>query len=253
MEYKFKTGVIAGIPTDETITVGFEDGTALTFGKSYWLGSSDPAAGMTVSVMFNRDMGIMGCNETVAVPRRETATDGACAAENAGNVKNKAAPRSEKNTYKDSSTVMEHSVWRLSVQDRDDIQEMLRGDSFIRIATRPLLKKYATFKGRAPRIEFWSYWIFYWTVSSLLILASYASSPPLSGPVTFLIPVFILFCILPSISLYVRRLHDIGKHGGWCALCLIPYIGLIILLWLVSRPSQPEDNKYGVCPLPLEK
>lgn len=35
----------------------------------------------------------MGCNETVAAPRRETATDGAGAAEKAGDVKNKAAPR----------------------------------------------------------------------------------------------------------------------------------------------------------------
>lgn len=161
MEYKFKTGVISGITSDEIITVVFEDGTVLTFGKSYWLGLSDPAAGMTVSVMFNRDMGIMGCNEAVATLGQENRDSRAVAgtAENAGFVGNKATSRLEKNTYKDYSIGIEHSVWQFSVQDRDEIREILDSGSIFQMALRPLFKKYATSKGRAPRIEFGLYWI----------------------------------------------------------------------------------------------
>lgn len=252
MEYRFKTGVIAGIQTDETITVGFEDGTALTFGKSYWLGSSDPAAGMTVSVMFNRDMGIMGCNETVAAPRRETATDGAGAAENAGDVKNKAAPRSERNTYKGGGTVMEHSVWRLSVQDRNEIREIL-DDLPPLIAFRPLFKKYATFKGRAPRIEFWFYQALNSLVSLFIMIGSSSASQSHKASYLSLQLLLTLICIPPGLCLWIRRLHDIGKSGLCLLYGFIPFIGWIFLLWASLRPSQPEDNKYGVCPLPLEK
>ena len=60
-----------------------------------------------------------------------------------------------------------------------------------------------------------------------------------------LIPQFLLF--MPSLSVCVRRLHDIGKSGWMLLIGLIPYIGGIILLILYCKDSM-GDNEYGTNP-----
>jgi uncharacterized membrane protein YhaH (DUF805 family) len=54
-----------------------------------------------------------------------------------------------------------------------------------------------------------------------------------------------LALLLPSLAVAVRRLHDIGKSGWWYFLCLIPFIGGIILLIFYCTDGQPEANEYG--------
>lgn len=232
MEYRFKTGVIAGIPTDETITVGFEDGTALTFGKSYWLGSSDPAAGMTVSVMFNRDMGIMGCNETVAVPRRETATDGAGAAENAGDVKNKAAPRSERNTYKGGG------------KTKETTPGIKRKNPLVTFIEMCQIKNWTT-EGRATVYEYGSFFVM-WTILAFLptILGEMLKAGRgIDKLLEILTHIYLFATILPLWAVSVRRLHDIGSSGWWLVvICPFIFTGSFFLLLL---PGNPYTNKYG--------
>lgn len=89
------------------------------------------------------------------------------------------------------------------------------------------LKKYAQFGGRARRKE---YWQFFLLNLILLIVASI-----LDGALgTSLIPgtgVFYsltsLALLLPGISVYVRRLHDVNK-SGW--LILLPIVGAVLLV-----------------------
>ena len=60
--------------------------------------------------------------------------------------------------------------------------------------------------------------------------------------------IFIIFTILniiPSISIVVRRLHDINESGGLYFLMFIPYIGSIIILVFMCLNSVNENNKYG--------
>lgn len=52
--------------------------------------------------------------------------------------------------------------------------------------------------------------------------------------------IYILAALTPTIAVVVRRLHDTGKSGGWCFICLVPWIGGIILLILLLMPSRPE-------------
>ncbi len=52
--------------------------------------------------------------------------------------------------------------------------------------------------------------------------------------------IYILAVMVPTIAVMVRRLHDTGKSGGWCFICLVPWIGGIILLILLLMPSRPE-------------
>ncbi len=86
------------------------------------------------------------------------------------------------------------------------------------------LKKYATFKGRATRAEFW--WFFFFC---LLGLVSICLTSSIIGNFAFtLSSFFFLAIVLPLLAVTIRRLHD-TNHTGWC----IPMI--IFALFLVSK------------------
>lgn len=101
------------------------------------------------------------------------------------------------------------------------------------------------YRGRTSRPEFW------WGVLgnalimvALLVLLG-ASLGSFAKPVNpFSIAMMVLFaafCIvelLPSITLIIRRMHDIGKSGYYVLVLLIPLFGFIWYLYLVTRPSK---------------
>ena len=109
-----------------------------------------------------------------------------------------------------------------------------------------LVDKYATFSGRATRSEYWYYCLFcilLWLF--LIVLLTIVGNPELLTWISVIIGV--LF-IIPNWSVTFRRLHDIGR-SGWCVLiCLIPYLGRIILIIMMCLNSD-EDNEYGPKPL----
>ena len=80
------------------------------------------------------------------------------------------------------------------------------------------------------------------TVLSLLI--------PLVGAIVAVLLYVLcgLALFLPSLAACVRRLHDIGKSGVFCLISLIPCVGLFILLILMCKASQVENNQYGPNP-----
>lgn len=43
----------------------------------------------------------------------------------------------------------------------------------------------------------------------------------------------------------VKRAHDLGHHGAWVLVQLIPYAGWIYSLFLLFAPGSPYSNKYG--------
>src|SRR4051794_11766381 len=86
-------------------------------------------------------------------------------------------------------------------------------------AKRPL-QKYADFTGRAPRAEYW--WYFLGIVISAIVLSIVESILGLGklvfgiyGPLTALLW---LGTIVPSIAAGVRRLHDTNRSGWWMLL-----------------------------------
>lgn len=59
---------------------------------------------------------------------------------------------------------------------------------------------------------------------------------------------FLLYCIIPSITVSVRRLHDLGASGWVLVLVLVPYLGPLLLLLAAALPSQPGGDRYGPSP-----
>ena len=53
-----------------------------------------------------------------------------------------------------------------------------------------------------------------------------------------------LVFLIPQLAICWRRLHDIGRSGGWYFLGLIPIVGAIILIVWYCKDSD-ADNQYG--------
>jgi len=112
-----------------------------------------------------------------------------------------------------------------------------------------VLKKYATFSGRARRKEFWMFVLFTFVVEIVLaIIDAIIGTYNTALGIGLLSGLFYLAILVPSIALNTRRLHDIGKSGWFQLLFIIPIVGFILwIIWMV-RDSDDGVNKYGPSP-----
>ena len=107
-------------------------------------------------------------------------------------------------------------------------------------------KKYAVWTGRATRSEYW-----YFSLFTFLITIGLAVIDTVLGTVDettgqgVLGILWSLFIFLPTLAVFVRRLHDTGRSGWWFWIALIPLIGVIVLLVFMCIDSQSEANQYG--------
>lgn len=64
-------------------------------------------------------------------------------------------------------------------------------------------KKFATFKGRARRSEYWWFQLFCFLLSIVTCGIGY------------------IVVLIPNIAVTVRRLHDVGRSGWWWGICFL--------------------------------
>ena len=101
---------------------------------------------------------------------------------------------------------------------------------------------YAKFSGRARRSEYWFFALF----NFLVLLGAQLFDAVLFGSTTGLFYVLAaLGLFIPSLAVAWRRLHDIGKSGGFLFIVLIPIVGAILLIVWLTTDSQPAKNQYG--------
>lgn len=114
-------------------------------------------------------------------------------------------------------------------------------------AVTAVFSDYATFPGRAPRQEYWYFILFQCVASMVLALLNHVltGSASLSIWVLGIAAIYWIATALPTIAVTVRRLHDIGRGGGWICLMLIPVVGVIWLLILLMLPSGRVENRFG--------
>ncbi len=94
--------------------------------------------------------------------------------------------------------------------------------------------KYAQWAGRAPRAEFWWFFVFQFGVYLLASLAS---------PLVHLVALLVLF--LPSLTVAVRRLHDLDRSGWWLLVGWVPVLGFLLLLYWFVQPGTAGPNTHG--------
>lgn len=115
-----------------------------------------------------------------------------------------------------------------------------------------VLKKYATFSGRARRKEYWMFSLFHFIfafvcgfLDGLLGFISYETG------LGILSSLYILATFLPSLAVLVRRLHDTDRSGWWVLMGIIPLIGPIVLLVFACLDSKVGENRFGPNPKEL--
>ena len=111
------------------------------------------------------------------------------------------------------------------------------------------------FKTRATRSEFWYFYLFttavgfvglqldiFFQLQLIDILLSNSSESIVLGPVYIFL--YFLF-LIPSFSLYFRRLHDVNRSGWWLLIVLIPFIGIITIIFFMCLKGTEGNNDFG--------
>ena len=94
-------------------------------------------------------------------------------------------------------------------------------------------RKYADFKGRASRSEFW-----WWALFNLI------ASVCLQVIDERLSLAFTIGTLLPYAAVATRRLHDTDRSGWSQLIGLVPLIGWVLMVvWLAERPR--DGNRYN--------
>lgn len=133
------------------------------------------------------------------------------------------------------------------------------------------LKRYADFNGRASRGEFWTFLIFV----TVLTFAAHQIDAMRGERVAIAMNMGIfelsitLILLLPTVTVGVRRLHDMGRSGWWMMLIYLPWLATLasgdnpsltlvaagaLLLggisWIVMMllPGEAGENAYGMPP-----
>lgn len=145
-------------------------------------------------------------------------------------------------------------------------------------AKRPI-QKYADFSGRAPRAEYW--WYFLATILAYIVVMIVESIVGLDGTVGPYGPlslILMLGLLVPGLAVTVRRLHDTNRSGWWILIAVVPYFivgvvagmalaggsmaglagagllslvalaGAVVLLVFMVLPGNRGDNRYGADP-----
>ncbi len=116
-----------------------------------------------------------------------------------------------------------------------------------------VLKKYAVFKGRARRKEFWMYILFNMIFTFVAMgLDNLLGTTYKNINYGIFYTLYVLAVIVPGLAVEIRRLHDVGKSGWWLFIALVPLIGSIWLIVLLATDSQPGENPYGPNPKGVE-
>ena len=117
-----------------------------------------------------------------------------------------------------------------------------------------VFRNYATFAGRATRSEYWWFQLLQAVVFLVFLVGGFLpviiNTPPPEEPKPTAIVgglgilVFGLAVIIPNISVFVRRLHDINFSGWFYFLGVIPGFGPLLTLIFALMPSNPAGARF---------
>ena len=111
--------------------------------------------------------------------------------------------------------------------------------------------------GRITRSEYWLRGHLVLTGVSVLltVLTLLAVIVVRANPALFLLPGLLL--IWPALALMIKRLHDRGRTAWWLLTALIPFLGVVALVWLAIEMlflgGTQGDNRFGPPAAPVQR
>jgi len=99
--------------------------------------------------------------------------------------------------------------------------------------------KFATFKGRASRAEYWWFYLF-------CLLLSWGAM--LVDRTRVLSTVVNLVLMIPALAAATRRLHDTNR-SGWRQLLYFTIIGIFFVLYWLACKGDEQENRFGMPPV----
>ena len=106
-------------------------------------------------------------------------------------------------------------------------------------------RKYANFRGRAPRSEYWYFQLFtVLVVFGTELLA--AAAPEQAAPmiITAILIAYFLTIFVPSLAVTCRRLHDVNHSGWWYLIAFVPFGSILLLVWTCMKGTH-GPNRFG--------
>ena len=102
-------------------------------------------------------------------------------------------------------------------------------------AVKEFFTRYFDFKGRTNRKDFWLAILGIFLLSVVIGFVTGFLGGLLgdnaAGILGFVTLLWELAVIIPGLAIEVRRLHDIGKSGWWLLIGLIPFGGIVLLVF----------------------
>jgi uncharacterized membrane protein YhaH (DUF805 family) len=108
------------------------------------------------------------------------------------------------------------------------------------------LQNYVNFSGRASRPEFWWYTLGAFIIGVIASIIDQVMG--FQGPEDSIGTIGLIVALahlLPGFAIGIRRFHDQGKSGWMILICLIPFLGFLIYLFMMAQPGDDFDNEYG--------
>ncbi|MCK7486985.1 MAG: DUF805 domain-containing protein [Bacillus subtilis] len=98
---------------------------------------------------------------------------------------------------------------------------------------KEMFKRWNDFSGKSNLREYWMPVLINVIVTAILQALAQASSyfNVLSG-------LYGLLIIVPFIAVAIRRMHDVGKSGKYLFWMFLPFIGWILVIIQLVKPSQ---------------
>ena len=105
-------------------------------------------------------------------------------------------------------------------------------------------------KGRATRTEYWLFLaqllaVYFAWAMFVGGLVGQLEVPLLTAVLGIVTLLYLLFMMIASITVAVRRLHDHDKSGWLYLIVFVPFFGWIFYLIMMLTPGTKGENGYG--------
>jgi uncharacterized membrane protein YhaH (DUF805 family) len=110
--------------------------------------------------------------------------------------------------------------------------------------------------GRICRKDYWlkfivPYLVLYAIVFGIQValLGNFMDAANPSFQIPWLLLIFVLLMIYPSIAAGIKRVHDRNRSGWFLLLAFVPILNIWLMIELYFLPGTPGDNRFGPDPL----